>query len=161
MGDIIIFQFFLAVHFMKTTLALLVVVAFLLRESSAQTYFPDLPAGGNRPPSFVKFAAGSLVIDMGDKQIENTSINATSVAGLFNLYAYGTFFSFFKNKLSSTWIYVSSLSKALRSACFMPTFPCTGLSRQTKRRMQWISRLCHRGYYRCFVLLAFSVLSPI
>jgi len=87
---------------MKTTLALLVVVAFLVRES-AQTYFPDLPAGGSRPPSYVKFAAGSLVIDMGTKQIENTSINATSVANLFNLYAYGNFSRvFFKKTIFSS-----------------------------------------------------------
>lgn len=56
--------------------------------------WPDLPTNA-RIPTWAQFDAGALVIDMGDRQIEGVSdprsTGQATVAGLFNLFVYGTF----------------------------------------------------------------------
>ncbi len=50
--------------------------------------FPDVPTKGLRPSNLILIENGSLIIDMGTRQIEKDSVTGKSVAGLFNLFAY-------------------------------------------------------------------------
>jgi hypothetical protein len=67
-------------------------VAFLLCATLALAQvYPDLPppSGEQRPTNMLAFSVGSLIIDMGDRQIENTYVADQTLQGEFNLKVYG------------------------------------------------------------------------
>eukprot|EP01087_Luapelamoeba_hula_P020494 TRINITY_DN6_c0_g2_i6.p1 TRINITY_DN6_c0_g2~~TRINITY_DN6_c0_g2_i6.p1 ORF type:complete len:799 (-),score=82.03 TRINITY_DN6_c0_g2_i6:75-2471(-) len=103
--------------------------------------YGDLPYGSQRAPNMVTFPAGSLVIDMGDRQIESiTTLNISSpralspnetpqsglnanydphpsskrvggTAGLFNMYAYGYAVHLLHNNIPLSWVIKSNKAK--------------------------------------------------
>lgn len=105
---------------MKSLLFLLLSVVFcsLVVDDVTAQIFPDVPppSGQTRPPNMLPFKAGSLIIDMGDRQIEGTSVHGKSVAGLFNLHAYGYAVHLLHNGVPLFWAIRSN--KAMDEADF-------------------------------------------
>eukprot|EP01087_Luapelamoeba_hula_P010419 TRINITY_DN275_c1_g1_i1.p1 TRINITY_DN275_c1_g1~~TRINITY_DN275_c1_g1_i1.p1 ORF type:complete len:848 (+),score=132.68 TRINITY_DN275_c1_g1_i1:102-2546(+) len=121
--------------------ALIALLVLVVVASCGAQQFADVPAGGQRAPNMVTFAAGSLVIDMGDRQIETiTTLNISSprvlspgetttvgrnsgyaphtttkrvggTAGLFNMYAYGFAVHLLHNNIPLSWVIKSNKGK--------------------------------------------------
>eukprot|EP01087_Luapelamoeba_hula_P020491 TRINITY_DN6_c0_g2_i3.p1 TRINITY_DN6_c0_g2~~TRINITY_DN6_c0_g2_i3.p1 ORF type:complete len:833 (-),score=104.14 TRINITY_DN6_c0_g2_i3:75-2573(-) len=126
---------------MKTVSALIVLLLAFASVAVYATQYGDLPYGGQRAPNMVTFPAGSLIIDMGDRQIESiTSLNISqprvlspgetttvgpnagyaphpstkrvgSTAGLFNMYAYGYAVHLLHNNIPLSWVIKSNKGK--------------------------------------------------
>eukprot|EP01087_Luapelamoeba_hula_P020489 TRINITY_DN6_c0_g1_i1.p1 TRINITY_DN6_c0_g1~~TRINITY_DN6_c0_g1_i1.p1 ORF type:complete len:813 (-),score=109.33 TRINITY_DN6_c0_g1_i1:81-2519(-) len=139
------FFLFVVVKKKRTKTTMKIAFAFIVLAIASVVVFgqqyADLPAGGQRTPNMVTFPAGSLVIDMGDRQIESiTTLNITSprklspgetasggdnymygphpsskrvggTAGLFNMYAYGYAVNLLHNNVPLSWVIASNKAK--------------------------------------------------
>lgn len=113
--------------------------------------WPDLPVSGSRTPTIATFANGSLIIDMGDRQLEGVSdppsTGQATVKGLFNLFVYGTLSLAIPPPccLCPLSHPVDRGLQATSSACYTQTYPCIGPSNPTSCRATMTSTSIPRG----------------